>query len=134
ARKHQAALTADLKAIYASPDGEWALSLVQEVIERWATTHPKVAEWLEDGIEHTLACFAFPETHRRRIRSTNGIERFNQELKRRSRVVRIFPNRESCLRLMTALCVEQSEEWLSGKRYLDMSLLETPAPAMVATK
>lgn len=132
-RKHQAALTADLKAIYASPDGEWALSLVQEVIERWATTHPRVAQWLEDGIEHTLACFAFPETHRRRIRSTNGLERFNQELKRRSRVVRIFPNRESCLRLITALCVEQSEEWLSGKRYLDMSVLEAPAAVSLGT-
>ena len=65
-----------------------------------------------------------PEKHRRRIRTTNGLERFNQELKRRTRVVRIFPNREACLRLVTALCVEQSEEWLSGRRYLDMSLLD----------
>ena len=66
---------------------------------------------------------AFPEAHRRRIRTTNGLERFNQELKRRTRVVRIFPNRESCLRLVTALAVEQSEEWLTGRRYLDMEEL-----------
>jgi putative transposase len=65
----------------------------------------------------------FPESHRRRIRTTNGLERFNQELKRRTRVVRIFPNRESCLRLVTALAVEQSEEWLTGRRYLDMEEL-----------
>ena len=124
ARKHQAALTADLKAIYAAPDREWALSLAGEVVERWSVSHPAVATWIETGIEATLACFAFPDSHRRRIRSTNGLERFNQELKRRTRVVRIFPNREACLRLVTALCVEQSEEWLSGRKYLDMELLD----------
>ena len=124
ARKYQAALKADLKAIYAAPDREWALSLAREVVERWSASHPAVAEWLEVGIEATLACFAFPEPHRRRIRSTNGLERFNQELRRRTRVVRIFPNREACLRLVTALCVEQSEEWLSGRKYLDMELLD----------
>ena len=92
-----------------------------------------MAEWIETVIEATLACFSFPESHRRRIRSTNGLERFNQELKRRTRVVRIFPNREACSRLVTALCVEQSEEWLSGRKYLDMDLLEavsaSPTPA-----
>ena len=124
ARKHQAALTSDLKAIYAAPDREWALSLAREVVERWSASHPAVAAWLEEGLEATLARFSFPESHRRRIRSTNGLERFNQELKRRTRVVRIFPNREACLRLVTALCVEQSEEWLSGRKYLDMELLD----------
>ena len=66
---------------------------------------------------------AFPESHRRRIRTTNGLERLNQEIKRRTRVVRIFPNRESCLRLVTALAVEVSEEWVTGRRYLDMEEL-----------
>ena len=66
---------------------------------------------------------AFPEGHRRRIRTTNGLERLNQEIKRRTRVVRIFPNREACLRLVTALAVEQSEEWVTGRRYLDMGEL-----------
>ena len=124
ARKHQAALTSDLKAVYAAPDREWALEAARGVVERWSASHPAVAVWIEVGIEATLACFSFPEPHRRRIRSTNGLERFNQELKRRTRVVRIFPNREACLRLVTALCVEQSEEWLSGRKYLDMELLE----------
>jgi len=123
ARKNQAALTSDLKAIYAATDKEWALSLAREVVERWSASHPVVAAWIEAGIEQTLACFSFPEPHRRRIRSTNGLERFDQELKRRTRVVRIFPNSAACLWLVTALCVEQSEEWLSGWRYLDMSLL-----------
>ena len=68
-------------------------------------------------------CLTFPEGHRRRIRTTNGQERLNQEIKRRTRVVRIFPNREACLRLVTALCAEQSEEWVTGRRYLDMEEL-----------
>jgi len=64
ARKHQAALTSDLKAIYAATDKEWALSLAREVVERWSVSHPVVAAWIEAGIEQTLACFSFPEPHR----------------------------------------------------------------------
>jgi transposase-like protein len=71
-----------------------------------------------------LSCLAFPESHRKRIRTTNALERLNQEIKRRTKVVRIFPNREACLRLVTALAVEQSEEWVTGRRYLDMDKLE----------
>ena len=70
------------------------------------------------------ACYALPEQHRRRVRSTNALERFNQELKRRTRMMRIFPNADACLQLVSALSMEQSDEWLSGRRYLDMSLLE----------
>ena len=124
ARKHRKALTRDLKGIFAAPSREWALKDAADVVKGWSETHSSLASWIEEGIEDTLACYAFPESHRRRIRSTNGLERFNQEIKRRTRVVRIFPNRASCLRLVTALCIEQSEEWLSGRRYLDMSLLE----------
>ncbi len=78
---------------------------------------------MEEHIEECLTCLSFPESHRRRIRTTNGLERLNQEIKRRTRVVRIFPNRQACLRLVTALAVEQSEEWLTGRRYLDMEEL-----------
>lgn len=124
ARKHQKALSEDVRAVFNAPTLAWARELTSEVVERWNRSHPKVAEWLETALEDGLTCFAFPETHRRRIRSTNGLERFNQELKRRTRVVRIFPNPEACLRLITALCVEQSEEWLAGRVYLDMSKLD----------
>lgn len=61
-----------------------------------------------------------PKGHRLRLRTTNGLEKFHQEVKRRTRVVRIFPNRASCLRLVSALAMEQSEEWLTGHRYLTM--------------
>lgn len=84
---------------------------------------PALAEWLEVEGEDTLSCFHFPPEHRRRIRTTNGLERVNQELKRRTRVVRIFPNPESCLRLVTALLKEYHEDWITGRRYLCMEAL-----------
>jgi putative transposase len=117
-------LAADLRGVFAAPDRRSALELASSVADRWrGKGHEKVACHLEEHIEECLTCLAFPESHRRRIRTTNSLERFNQELKRRTRVVRIFPNRQACLRLVSALAVEQSEEWLTGRRYLDMEEL-----------
>jgi putative transposase len=118
-------LGADLRAIFAATSRQQALRLASEAAEKWrGEGHEKVAEHLEEHLEECLNCLPFPEAHRKRIRTTNGQERLNQEIKRRTRVVRIFPNREACLRLVTALCVEQSEEWVTGRRYLDMRELE----------
>jgi len=118
-------LAADLRTIFAATSKEQALELASSVAEEWRERgYSKVAGHVEEHIEECLACLAFPESHRRRIRTTNGLERFNQELKRRTRVVRIFPNRAACLRLVTALAVEQSEEWVTGRRYLDMEELK----------
>ncbi len=118
-------LGANLRAIFAAPDRCSALGLASSVAQKWrGKGHEKVAEHIEEHIEECLTCLAFPESHRRRIRTTNGLERLNQEIKRRSRVVRIFPNRESCLRLVSALAIEQSEDWVTGRRYLDMQELE----------
>ena len=101
------------------------MGIACELAEEWrGKGYEKVAEHLQEHVEECLTCLAFPESHRRRIRTTNGLERLNQEIKRRTRVVRIFPNRQACLRLVTALAVEQSEEWITGKRYLDMRELE----------
>jgi transposase-like protein len=123
--KKRKELAAELRAIFTATSREQALGSASAVADRWrGKGHEKVAEHLEEHIEECLSCLSFPESHRRRIRTTNGLERFNQELKRRTRVVRIFPNREaSCLRLVVALAVEQSEEWLTGRRYLDMEEL-----------
>ena len=118
-------LAADLRAIFAGPARELALSIARSVAEKWhGKGYSKIAEHIEENIEDCLACLSFPESHRRRIRTTNGLERLNQEIKRRTQVVRIFPNREACLRLVTALAVEQSEEWVTGRRYLEMGELE----------
>jgi transposase-like protein len=122
-------LASDLRAIFAAPNRKQALTIATSVAERWRKKgNEKVAEHLEEHIEECLSCLAFPESHRRRIRTTNGLERLNQEIKRRTRVVRIFPNEKSCLRLVTALAVEQSEEWITGRRYLDMGELEGHCP------
>ena len=117
-------LAADLRGVFAAPDRRSALELASSVAQKWREKgYEKLAEHIEEHVEECLSCLAFPESHRRRIRTTNGLERLNQEIKRRTRVVRIFPNREACLRLVSALAVEQSEEWLTGRRYLDMEEL-----------
>ena len=122
--KKRKELASDLRAIFAAPERDQAMHVASWVAQKWrGKGNEKVADHLEEHIEGCLSCLAFPESHRRRIRTTNGLERFNQEIRRRTRVVRIFPNRESCLRLVTALAVEQSEEWVTGRRYLDMDEL-----------
>jgi putative transposase len=123
-------LGADLRAIFAAPARGQALQIASSVAEKWRKKkgNEKVAEHIEERLEECLTCLAFPESHRRRIRTTNGLERLNQEIKRRTRVVRIFPNREACLRMITALSVEFSEEWVTGRRYLDMRELEEHRP------
>jgi len=105
-----------------SPDA--ARAKLTELVERLSERTPDLAEWIECYAEETLSCFHFPAGHRRRIRTTNGLERINQELKRRTRVVRIFPNRESVLRLSSAMLKEWHEDWVTGRRYLRMELLE----------
>jgi putative transposase len=94
------------------------------LIEIWRSRLPDLAAWMEETIEGPLGVFNLPPKHRKRLRTTNGLDRYHEELRRRSRVVRIFPNRASCLRLITALSMEQSEYWLTGHRYLDMEVLE----------
>jgi putative transposase len=116
-------LAEGLRGVFAAASRESALLFAEELADRWRPSHPKVSEHLEEHVEECLACLSFPASHRRRIRTTNGLERFNQELRRRTRVVRIFPNPEACLRLVSALAIEQSEEWLTGRRYLDMEEL-----------
>ena len=113
-------LAADLRGVFAAPDRRSALKLASSVSDKWPQKgNQKVAEHLEEHVEQSLSCVAFPESHRRRIRTTNGLERLNQQIKRRTRVVRIFPNRKGCLRMVTALAVEFSEEWVTGRRYLE---------------
>jgi putative transposase len=125
-------LAADLRAVFSATTREQATAEACTVADRWRATHPKVAAALEEELEACLACLAFPLAHRPRLRTTNGQERLNQELKRRTRVVRIFPNTAACLRLVSALCAEQSDEWVSGRRYLDMGELAEGASAAPA--
>ena len=133
--RHRARLGADLRGIFAAGSAAQARAAARACAAEWRASHPGVARVLEEDLEACLACYAVPAAHRVRVRTTNGLERFHQELKRRTRVVRIFPNREALLRLVTALAMEQSEEWVSGRRYLAMAPPEdapTPDTAPVA--
>ena len=118
--KHRARLGEELRGVFAAASAAQARAAARACAQGWRTSHPQVAAKLEEELEDCLACYALPAAHRPRLRTTNGLERLNQELKRRTRVVRIFPDRASLLRLVTALAMEQSEEWVSGRRYLDM--------------
>jgi transposase-like protein len=118
--RHRARLGEDLRGVFGAATLAQARAAARACASGRKASHPPVAAKLDDEIEACLACYAFPAAHRPRIRTTNGLERLNQELKRRTRVVRIFPNREAVERLVTALALEQSEEWVSGRRYLDM--------------
>jgi len=122
-KKERRLIYSELKSIFDSPDQKWAKQRLSEVIEAYQAKYPRIAEKLSNDAEDVLTCFNFPASHRRRIRTTNCLERFNQEIKRRTNVVRIFPNADSAIRLISALAIEQSEEWMTGRMYLDMEEL-----------
>jgi hypothetical protein len=91
--KHRAHMVEELRAIFAAPEATQARAMARSCAARWRASHPAVAAQLEEELEPCLACYAVPSAHRVRVRTTNGLERLNQELKRRTRVVRIVPNR-----------------------------------------
>ena len=100
-------------------------------LARWTTKYPRLCAWVEENIEETFSFYHFPLGHHRHMKSTNMLERLNEEIRRRTRVVRIFPNEASCLRLIRALAVETHENWIEAHRYMDMSLLrESKKPGM----
>ena len=87
-------------------------------IDEYKNSQPKLAEWLEANIHESLTVFDFPAAHRKRIRTTNILERVNREVRRRTHVATLFPNEASCCRLVTAVLMEISEDWETGKRYI----------------
>jgi putative transposase len=92
-------------------------------ITKWESRYAKLVAWVEENIEETLTFYRLPPQHHKHLKSTNMLERLNEELKRRTHVVRIFPNGASCLRLVRALAVETHENWIEATRYLNMDLL-----------
>jgi transposase-like protein len=89
-------------------------------IAKWSQRYPKLVDWAEETIEETLTFYQLPRRHHKHLKSTNMLERLNEEIRRRTYVVRIFPNRDACLRLVRALAVETHENWLEANRYLNM--------------
>jgi transposase-like protein len=110
----------EIRNIFNAPDRNEAEERLSRMARKYRKKAPRLAEWAEENLPEGLTVFELPESHRRRLRTTNGLERVNEEIKRRTRVARLFPNEASLLRLVSAVLSEISEEWETGRRYLNM--------------
>ncbi len=108
-------------ALLTAPDVETARLLLEQTLAKYEKQLPRAMECLENGFDDATAVLMLPEKYRRRLRTTNALERLNEEIRRRERVIRIFPNRASVMRLIGALLMEIDEKWTSGRKYLDMA-------------
>ena len=113
----------ELRWLYDRRDVNEARKDLAGWLKRWQDKYAKLCAWVEDNIGETLSFYSLPHGHHKHLKSTNMLERLNEEIKRRTRVVWIFPNEQSCLRLIRALAVETHENWIEAHRYLDMNLL-----------
>lgn len=117
--KHmQAEVAADIRMIFDAPDRATADAYLVKIVTKYEKNASRLAQWLATNIPEGLTVFAFPAAIRKLLRTTNGVERLHREVRRRARVISIFPNSASCLRLVSALLAEISEEWLTGRTYL----------------
>ena len=117
-----------IRNLFNSPDRATAEAQLKQLVARHAASAPKLATWLEENLPQGFTVFALPVAHQKKLRTSNALERVNQELKRRTRVARLFPNEASLLRLVTALLAEISDDWEAGKIYLN---LENPTQPSV---
>ena len=108
----------DLRSVLDSADEHAAGEQLQRVVRKYQKSAPKLAQWMEENVPESFTVFRLPPAHRQRLRTTNMLERIHRELKRRTRVATLFPNEASLLRLVTAVLMELSEEWETGKRYV----------------
>lgn len=111
---------ASLRAVFDAPDRPEAERQLDLAVKKYRATAPRLAEWLEANVPQSLTAFSLPASHRRRLRTTNMLERVNREIKRRTRVATMFPNEASALRLVSAVLMEISEEWETSRKYVTM--------------
>ena len=97
-----------------------ANQIIKTIVAKHQDSEPEVAAWIEENIHEGLAVLQLPSSHRRRLRTSNAVERLNKEIKRRTRVAGLFPNEAALLRLVTALAIEVSEDWEADRQYLTM--------------
>ena len=114
-------VAADIRSILQAPDEEEAKRLLDKVVKKYQDSAPELSTWAEKNVPESLTVMSFPEAHRKKIRTSNIAERVNREIKRRTRLVSIFPNVASCLRLVSAVICEIDEEWQTGRNYITMS-------------
>jgi len=111
----------DIRAVLTAPNLDEAQRLLRLTTDKYREQAPKLSEWMEANIPEGFTVFDFPQAHWKKLRTSNLAERVNKEIKRRTKIVGIFPNCNSCLRLVTALLVEMDEEWGQSRSYLNMS-------------
>ncbi len=116
-------VAADIRAIFNAANRQDAETLLAQAIKKYASKAARLADWMEVNIPEGLTVFSFPDTHRRLLRTTNSLKRLNREIRRRSRVATLFPNEASCLRLVTAVVMEISDEWQTGRTYMRLDNL-----------
>ena len=110
----------DIRGIFNSTTEADAKAAIGRAVTKYEATEPKLASWIAENVHEGLAVLQLPAAHRRRLRTSNAVERLNREIKRRSRVATLFPNEAALLRLVTALAIEVSEDWETGRKYLSM--------------
>lgn len=116
-----------IRSVFNSPSRAAADLRLKEVVATYVSSAPQLAAWMEENLPQGLNVFALPAAHHKRLRTSNALERVNQELKRRTRVASLFPNQASLLRLVSALLQETSEAWETGKVYLNMENQNPPS-------
>ena len=118
----QSEVKEDLRELYEAIDIDSARKVRDQIINKYEVKAPKAATLLDEAFDDVTAVLILPLKYRKRLRTTNGVERLNEEIRRRERVIRIFPNEASVIRLMGALLMEQDEKWQTGRRYFEMEL------------
>jgi transposase-like protein len=113
----RATVAADIRTIFNAPDLKEAQRFLALTISKYKKTAPQLSKWMEDAIPQGLTVFSLPGHVQKKLRTSNGLERLNKEIARRTRVAGLFPNTESLLRLASAILMEISEEWETGKIY-----------------
>ena len=125
--EQRAEVASAIRGVFACPSRPAAEQRLKELVAHYAKAAPKLATWLEENLPQGFTVFLLPATHQQRMRTSNALERVNQELKRRTRVARVFPNEPSLLRLISALLAETSDDWETGKIYLNMANQNPPS-------
>lgn len=121
----RASVAEHIRSIFNCPDLPSAQARFKTLAESYSKTAPKLAVWMEENLPQGFTILSLPPSHQRRLRTSNALERLNQEIKRRTRVASLFPNEASLLRLVSAILCEIDEDWISSKVYLNMNPAQT---------
>jgi putative transposase len=121
-KEMQTEVAEDIRTIFNAPDRTTADAYLARTVLKYQKSASRLSDWMANNLPEGLMVFSFPGGFRRLLRTTNGVERLHREVRRRARVVSIFPNQAACLRLVSAILNEISEEWLTGRTYLSLDV------------